>query len=135
MSFFVPPSLGCLLIVGSYLALPDARAAEPERAQALKETVVFKRVGELEIKADVYHFNGAKVRPAVVWLHGGALIMGSREGRFPWREMILTNGYVLVSLDYRLAPQAKLPEIIQDIEDAFVWIREEGGRRFHINPE
>jgi acetyl esterase/lipase len=91
-------------------------------------------VGELELKADVYHYNDTKVRPAVVWLHGGALMMGSREGRFPWRESILTNGYVLVSLDYRLAPQAKLPAIIEDIEDAFRWIGSEGASQFHLDP-
>jgi acetyl esterase/lipase len=40
---------------------------------------------------------------------------------------------VLVSFDYRLAPEAKLPAIIEDIEDAFRWLRREGANRFHID--
>ena len=121
--------------MSTLLASFHVTAAETIMPKPLKETVTYKRVGDLEIKADVSYFRDAQIRPAVVWIHGGALIMGSREGRFPWREMILTNGYVLVSLDYRLAPQAKLAEIISDIEDAFDWLRREGAAKFHIDPE
>src|SRR3989442_12914945 len=101
-----------------------------------KETVAYKQVGSLDIKADIYHYNDAKVRPVVVWLHGGALIMGHRESVFgPVKDFTLTNGYLLASFDYRLAPETKLPAIIEDIEDAFRWLRREGPERFHIDPE
>ena len=33
---------------------------------------------------------------------------------------------MLVSIDYRLAPETALPEIIEDVEDAFAWVRKEG---------
>jgi acetyl esterase/lipase len=101
-----------------------------------KETIVYKRVGELQIKADVYHFTDEKVRPVVVFLHGGALMMGNREDEpeLPLvRKEMLANGYVLVSFDYRLAPQTKLPGIIADIEDGFRWLRREGPKKFHID--
>jgi acetyl esterase/lipase len=49
--------------------------------------------------------------------------------------MAFENGYVLVSLDYRLAPETQLPGIIEDIEDAFRWLRTEGPRQFHIDPD
>jgi acetyl esterase/lipase len=47
---------------------------------------------------------------------------------------MLEAGYVLVSLDYRLAPETKLSTIIQDIEDAFAWIRRDGPALFNIDP-
>ncbi|HMJ64192.1 MAG TPA: alpha/beta hydrolase [Candidatus Binatia bacterium] len=101
-----------------------------------KETVVYKKAGPLGIKADVYHYSDAKVRPVVVSLHGGALIMGHRESvTGPVKNFALTNGYVVVSFDYRLAPETKLPAIIEDIEDAFRWLRGEGAKRFHIDPD
>src|SRR6185503_6440081 len=101
-----------------------------------KETVVYKKAGSLGIKADVYHYSDAKVRPVVVSLHGGALIMGHRESfSGPVKKFALTNGYVVVSFDYRLAPETKLPEIIADIEDAFRWLRREGVKRFKIDPD
>jgi acetyl esterase/lipase len=126
---------GLLKVALFVAAVQISRGAETEPPKIVQESVVYKRLGDLEIKADVHHFKDEKLRPVVVWLHGGALMMGGREGRFPWREMILTNGYVLVSPDYRLAPQAKLPEIIADIEDALRWLRGAGAKQFHIDPE
>jgi len=104
--------------------------------QPEKQTVVYKKAGSLEIKADVYHYADTNTRPVVVSLHGGALIMGHRENiGSVLKNFVITNGYVLVSFDYRLAPETKLPAIIEDIEDAFRWLRREGPDRFHIDPE
>ncbi len=50
------------------------------------------------------------------------------------KQHMLDAGYVLISLDYRLAPETKLPEIIQDVEDAFAWIRRDGARLLRIDP-
>ena len=109
-------------------------AAAGERPQM--QTVVYKQAGNLEIKADVYHFPDAGVRPVVVWLHGGALIMGHRESVLrSVREFAFTNRYGLVSFDYRLAPETKLPAILEDIEDAFRWLRRHGSTQFHFNTD
>lgn len=126
-----------ILLLASQFILPlwfsfDLRAAD----QFQKETVVYKEVGPLGIKADVYHYNDTRVRPVLVSLHGGALIMGHRENfSGPVKNFALTNGYVLASFDYRLAPETKLPAIIEDIEDAFRWLRREGPKRFHLDPD
>lgn len=101
------------------------------------ETVIYKRVGGHEIKADVF-FDDSKTeaRPAVVWLHGGGVINGHRESvPAQVRDFASSNGYVLISLDYRLAPETKLPGVVSDLEDAFRWMGGEGGARFGIDPE
>jgi acetyl esterase/lipase len=92
-----------------------------------KRTHIYKNVSDLQIKADSYRFDNRPARPVVVWIHGGALINGHRESVPAWlMTACRENSYVLVSLDYRLAPESQLPEIISDIEDAFRWIREQG---------
>jgi acetyl esterase/lipase len=72
----------------------------------------------------------------VVWIHGGALIGGHR-GEVPGRikKYVADSRYVLVSIDYRLAPETKLAEIIADLEDAFTWVRHDGPGKFGIDPE
>jgi len=113
-----------------------ALAAVAESAQPVKETVIYKRAEGIEIKADVFHDGITKPRPAVVWIHGGGVINGHREqisGQV--RDFAFGNGYVLVSLDYRLAPESKLPAVVSDIEDAFRWMRGEGAARFGIDPD
>src|SRR5262249_38077410 len=107
-----------------FLSAGPAVADEPKYE---KKSYTQQTRGETKIEADVYRPDGDKPRPVVVWIHGGALIMGSRDG-VPKNlmELCRTQGYILVSLDYRLAPEVKLPAIAEDIEDAFRWLREQG---------
>jgi acetyl esterase/lipase len=109
------------------------------RAQDNKMTHTFKKADELEIKADVHQPEQAKdggKLPVVVWIHGGALINGHRESVPKWLlDASLKNGWIVVSIDYRLAPETQLPEIVADLEDAFRWVREKGPGLFHADPE
>jgi acetyl esterase/lipase len=118
--------VGCLVLSG---LLTNTVAGEV-RTQAY----TYKCVGELEIQANVYRAGDEKPRPVVVWIHGGALIMGGRDGvNRRVKKMFLDAGYVIVSIDYRLAPETKLSSIIEDVEDAFKWIREKGPDLFGID--
>ena len=99
------------LSVVALLAAGPGWAADP-----VKQTYTFKTVGDLKVQADVYRPDDTKVRPVVVWIHGGALIMGNRTS-VPRNllDLCRDEGYALVSIDYRLAPEVKLPEIIADV--------------------
>lgn len=100
------------------------------------ETYVYKTVEQCEIKADVYRtVSSATLIPVIVYIHGGALIYGSRVDINKTQvECYVNAGYTIVSIDYRLAPESKLPDIIEDLEDVFKWIRKEGPRLFHADP-
>jgi acetyl esterase/lipase len=104
-----------VLIVG-LVAVHDADARD-EYTKAT--TYTYKTVGDLPIKADVYRLAGGDVRPVIVWIHGGALIVGQRGGP---------------SIDYRLAPETKLAGIIDDLRDAIKWVRAKGPDLFKIDP-
>src|SRR5262245_7970310 len=103
-----------LTTVGVFLALSMAQS-QPVSAQAklVKTTVAYREVDGHKILADVYRPTGDEVRPVIVWIHGGALIMGSREDiHSEIRELAEEKGVALVSIDYRLAPETKLPDLI-----------------------
>jgi len=125
----VTPGLTWLVIL-CVAVLGSARAAEPFG----KKTYGYKVAGEVAIRADVYRASDDKMRPALVWIHGGALIVGSRAD-VPAQLLYLCKreGFILISLDYRLAPEVKLPAIAEDIRDAFRWIHKEGPRLFQVD--
>lgn len=101
------------------------------------ETHVYKRAGDLEIKAEVYRPPGEGSHPVLLWIHGGALIMGSRmnleQGRRKQLDRYLAEGWTVVSIDYRLAPETQLPRIWEDVRDAYAWIRRDGPRLFQAD--
>jgi acetyl esterase/lipase len=106
-----------------------------EGQEVVRSTYTFKSVSDLRIRADVYRRPDDSIRPALLWIHGGALIMGNRRGLNPVQaEKYLDAGYTIISIDYRLAPQAKLPQIIEDLEDAYRWVRTDGPKLFRIDP-
>ena len=99
------------------------------------ETFTYKTVDDHEVRADVYRYPDEEIRPAIIWLHPGALIFGSRKD-VPAEQVkrYVEAGYVVVAVDHRLAPETKLAAIIEDLMDAYVWIRSEGPDLFKIDP-
>ena len=114
----------------SLFAIAVLIAFQPAQAQNIsqaapdsmykKTTYTYKVVDEHKIQLDVYRPDDEKILPVILWIHGGALIVGSRQGiRTEQLEAYIRAGYVMVSIDYRLAPEIKLPEIIEDLKDAY----------------
>jgi len=79
---------------------PDAVASILE-----KSTVAYRRVDGQDILADVYCPNGNAICPVIIYIHGGALIMGNRqltsEYQLHARVMSIAEqgGYAIVSID------------------------------------
>ena len=106
--------------------LAAARRAAAWQGPAGK-TYTYKTAGGCAIQADVVSGDGPAPKPVVIWIHGGALIIGSRTDMPSFlRELAQNDGYAVVSIDYRLAPNTKLPAIIEDIQDAHRWVRAQG---------
>lgn len=93
---------------------------------AQPKTFIYKKLPGCNIRADLYRPPGADGQvPLVVYIHGGALIAGSRQEVVGQHlDRYLAAGYAVVAFDYRLAPQAKVPAILEDVDDAFRWIRD-----------
>ena len=119
------------LLIHNYL---DNYLAMAQETDIQSQTFVYKRVQDLKIKLDVHRQNDELKRKVAVWIHGGALINGGRQSVSKRiKKDILDAGYALVSIDYRLAPETKLPQIIEDLEDAIRWIRKEGPNKFNAD--
>ena len=107
----------------------------------VQETYTYKTTPHCDIHLEVYRESSVPRRtPVIVWIHGGALIGGSRNGKSEpkmeaFERWYISEGYAVVSIDYRLAPETKLPLIIEDVEDALKWVREKGADCIAIDPD
>src|SRR5215510_7368644 len=108
----------------------DSLDAIPER-----ETHVYRTIDGCEIKADVFAALSGTGKPCVLWIHGGSLIFGSRtiSPRETLRRSLLERGFVVISIDHRLAPETKLPAIVEDVQYAWRWVLERGPKQFGID--
>lgn len=123
----MPGTLGCDLGAGLFI---DSREAPYSH-----RTFTYKIIDGLEIQADVYLPMEAKYIPVVVYIHGGGLMFGSKESIWvSLRDAIVESNCALVSIDFRLAPETKVEEILQDVVDACKWIRSKGAVRYSLDP-
>ena len=128
------------------IAVRRSPGAEP---QPIPKTYIYKTAGGCQVKADVYGSDATLRKPAILWIHGGALIFGSRESPPQWLNP--DGRYIVVSIDYRLAPETERWRLLLRISrmltdgcarkarEVFAWIQREWlspvsrGRVFNVD--
>ena len=66
--------------------------------------------------------------PVLLFFHGGGFTVGSVASHDPLcRHLAHLAPCAVVSVDYRLAPQAKFPTAVHDAWDSLSWLREHAG--------
>jgi len=61
----------------------------------------------------------------IVWAHGGGFALGSLDETDNFaRFLAKRSGCVVVSVEYRLAPEHKFPTAVEDLEAAAIWVIE-----------
>jgi acetyl esterase len=61
--------------------------------------------------------------PVVMWFHGGGWVLGDVVGHDPLCTFLAAQvGCVVVSVDYRMAPEHRGPVAAQDCVDATTWV-------------
>jgi acetyl esterase/lipase len=72
--------------------------------------------------------------PAVVCIHGGGFRAGDRHGYDGLVVRLAEQGYVAVTVEYRLAPKYQFPAAVHDVKAAVRWVRA-NARKYHVDPE
>jgi arylformamidase len=112
-----------------YTAIPHFDALlqqNRERAQVIKgklnpiQDVAYG--SETIQKLDIYAPKNIKKAPVIIYLHGGGWTVGSKN---PWAisaEALMSQGVLSVSVDYGLAPQYRMADIITHVRQAIAWV-------------
>ncbi len=74
---------------------------------------------------DVYlpnkNSDSENLRPAIVIVHGGAWMSGDKWTLASHSRLLARHGFVVVTINYRLAPQHKFPCQVDDVRQALIW--------------
>jgi acetyl esterase/lipase len=116
---------------------PGERAPAFPRSHVVLPFLMTRRAGVTRIRdiaygdepgmrLDVYRpSEPGERRPAVMEVHGGAWMIGSkREQGIPLLNHLAANGWVGLNVDYRLSPRVKFPDHLIDLKRAIRWYRE-----------
>jgi acetyl esterase/lipase len=115
-----------VLVSGTALAAPS----EP----VIQKDIVFGKGGDVELKLDLATPEGDGPFPAVVCIHGGAWQVGHRAGHHPTIKLLAQNGYVAVTVQYRLTPKDPFPAQVEDVKCAVRYLRA-NAKKLKIDPD
>ncbi|MFD2115055.1 alpha/beta hydrolase [Paenibacillus yanchengensis] len=96
----------------------------------MAETFIYREVGNCSVEGTL-HRSPLKHAPLIIFIHGGGLVWGSKDDMHKEQIKRYTEaGFNVFSVDYRLAPETKLPEIRDDIAYLLKWIKTDASSIF-----
>ena len=80
------------------------------------------------LQADVYQPRGEGPFPGMLLVHGGGWERRSRDDMDRLARYYVGQGYVVMNVSYRFAPEARYPAQVHDLQQAMHWLHREAGR-------
>jgi acetyl esterase len=76
-----------------------------------------------DLPARLYRPSAAENLPVLIWFHGGGMVLGDlKSGDWACRELCLQAQTLVISVEYRLAPEHKFPAAPEDAYAALGWV-------------
>jgi len=100
-----------------------------------QSTVVYAAPEGEELKATLFlpQDGGDRLRPAIVLIHGGGWVAGTRHLVHSYGREFAEQGYVGLAINYRKMPGDPFPACLEDAKAAVRWLRLHAGE-YRIDP-
>lgn len=120
-----------LAAIGQHFASFDGTQREAYDAlieqTPIAADVTFENVNDADVRGCWTRPNGAPVDRAILFLHGGAYMLGSAQAYRGFASQIaLRSGVAAFVLDYPLAPEYPFPAAHDAVTRARCWLHEQG---------
>ena len=84
-------------------------------------------------KMDVFIPEGNGLFPAIILIHGGGFKYGDKKSEYYLAKKLVSEGYVAVTVNYRLSGEAVFPAAIHDVKAAIRFIKA-NAKEYSVNP-
>ncbi|MHB8973378.1 MAG: alpha/beta hydrolase fold domain-containing protein [Pirellulaceae bacterium] len=124
-----------LAFVLGRLELVDIKGPELPPSIEERKDIEYGRVGARALLADLYSPKefGQPV-PGLIFIHGGGWKGGNRADYRVYTIDFAKRGYVVATISYRFAQDAKFPAAVEDAKCAVRWMRA-NATQLHVDPE
>ena len=78
--------------------------------------------------------DGETLRPAIVLIHGGGFLFGTRYQQLWYCRTFAQHGYVVMTIGYRMLPEYPFPHCLHDSKAAVRWLRANAAE-YGVDPE
>ncbi|MEP1444585.1 MAG: alpha/beta hydrolase [Paraglaciecola sp.] len=116
---------------------PHIRLVDVQPAGKIRFDRVYANINGRELHADLFHptlEQGQQPLATIVMIHGGGWNSGNKSLFYPLASAMAQRGYLAVTVEYRLAPEAQYPAGLRDINAAIVWLKQQSVS-LNINPD
>ncbi|HEY9734488.1 MAG TPA: alpha/beta hydrolase [Drouetiella sp.] len=125
---FLLPAILCLVLLSSCSVEASDRAVPNFSVKTL--SYVPKLHDEAHLMDLYIPSRAAKPMPVILWIHGGAWLMGDKEDTPAL--FFMKSGYAVASINYRYSSEAIFPAQIEDAKAAVRWIRA-NAEKYHFD--
>jgi len=114
----------------------EAAPAQVREKVTVARGIVFAEPDRRALTLDLYRPDEDRLFPVVMQIYGGAWRSGGPADQTAFATRLARNGYLVVSIDYRHAPESRWPAQIDDVRAALDWVTahagEYGGDARHV---
>ena len=86
------------------------------------------------MKMDILQPKSKEKLPAIVYVTGGGFINANKDNGIQLRMHLAEAGYVVASIQYRVAPTAKFPQPLEDVKSSIRYLKAHADQ-FNIDPD
>lgn len=90
----------------------------------IQRGIIFARPDRVDLKLNIYRPLLTGKYPALILLYGGAWREGTPNSYEAFSTYMAAQGYSVIAIDYRHAPQYKYPAQLEDVQTALQYIQE-----------
>jgi len=113
-----------------------SKGFKPPGSVKVVRDIVYATYGRREVMLDLYLPRNAPAGkiPCIVTIHGGGYRLGDRHRFARFASKFAESGFVAACIGYRLRPEVKIRQCIEDAKASVRWVRANAAR-YGIDPD